>query len=84
MEITSIKTNIGIIKNNEKNWYKTEPEIFELYVNSEQTRQTQQQFSLRHILAQACYNVQSQNHTNTQSYQSNPMKNEIPLPYTTK
>ena len=45
------------------------------------SRQTQQHFSQRQVLAKSSKIMQSQNHIITQGYQRIPMQNSIPLPY---
>ena len=52
-----------------------QPDVFEPYKRSEQTRQSRQtSVSYNH-------NFQSQNPISTQKYQPNQMQNEIKLPY---
>ena len=58
-----------------------QPDIFELYMRSEQTRQTRQFFPQGENSTSSIIKVQSQNPINTQIYQPNQMQIEIPLPF---
>ena len=88
MRSTLIKTNNVFDSNPQNNNWNIDqpdpvyqPDIFEPYTKSEQTRQSRQLFPPRQISASFNKNFQSQNPMNTQNYQPNQMQNEIPLPY---
>ena len=58
-----------------------QPDTFEIFINTQQTRQMQQQSFQRQNSAPPNSNTQSQNYTNTHSYQIEFMRNETSLPY---
>ena len=87
MRITFIKTNNFFDSNPRNNNLNIDqsdpiyqPDIFEPYTQSEQTRQSRQPFPLRQNSISYNKNFQSQNPMNTQNYQPNQLQNENPLP----